>query len=332
MRSTSAIRLQDAGGDSAGHDKYHAALDVLASGDPEPLKSLYAVRLVADAFEAAFLPDVGMLGISLRYEGEELLALPGGVAAYRARRQTGLPLLAPWANRLGGWTYEAAGVAVDLDGLDLSVDENGLPIHGTLTAASGWRVVSAEADRFRAAFDYGGRPELLAAFPFPHLLEVDAVLDATSLGIVTTLHATGTRPVPVSFGWHPFLRVPGLPREAWRLCLPAREHAELDAHRLPTGKWVREPARAEPLGNRAFDDLYALGDGPVIAIEGGGWRISVLHGDGYRFAQVFSPQDRDFVCVEPMTAPTNALVTREHQVVQPSRSFSATFSIRVERA
>ena len=290
------------------------------------------MRLVSEAFEATFLPDVGMLGISLRYEGEELLALPGGVAAYRAGRQTGLALLAPWANRLGRWTYETAGVAVDLEGLDLTVDENGLPIHGTLTAAPGWQVVSAESDCLRATFDYGGRPELLAAFPFPHLLEVDAVLDASSLRVVTTLHATGDRPVPVSFGWHPYLRVPGLPRQAWRLCLPEREHAELDAHRLPTGKWVREPAQAEPLGNRALDDLYGLGEGRVIAVEGGGWRISVVLGDGYRFAQVFAPHNRDFVCLEPMTAPTNALVTGEHQLVEPSCSFTATFSLRVERA
>ena len=126
------------------------------------------VRLVADALEATFMPDVGMLGISLRYEGEELLALPGGVAGYRAGRQTGLALLAPWANRLGRWTYETAGVAVDLKGLDLTVDENGLPIHGTLTAASGWRVISADSGCLRAAFDYDGRQELLAAFPFPH--------------------------------------------------------------------------------------------------------------------------------------------------------------------
>ena len=95
---------------------------------------------------------------------------------------------------------------------------------------------------------------------------------------------------------------------------------------------MSEPAQAEPLGNRALDDLYALGDGAVMAIEGGGWRISMSHDGGYRFAQVFSPLGRDFVCLEPMTAPTNALVTGEHQVVQPSCSFSATFSIRVERA
>ncbi len=117
-----------------------------------------AVTLAAGELEATFLPGLGLLGTSLRHRGEELLALPGGVAGYRDRNVTGLPILAPWANRLPSWRYRAAGVEVDLDGLDLATDPAGLPIHGTLTAHRGWRLerLAAEAGRavLEAAFDY----------------------------------------------------------------------------------------------------------------------------------------------------------------------------------
>ena len=99
-----------------------------------------AVVLAAGGLEATFLPGLGLLGASLRHQGEELLALPGGVAGYRDGHVTGLPLLAPWANRLAGRRYRAAGVEVDLDGLPLHTDPGGLPIHGTLTAHPGWRL------------------------------------------------------------------------------------------------------------------------------------------------------------------------------------------------
>ena len=85
-----------------------------------------AVRLAAGELEATFLVGLGMLGTSLRHRGEELLALPGGVAGYRDRNVTGLPLLAPWANRLPSWRYRDAGVEVHLDGLDLATDPAGL--------------------------------------------------------------------------------------------------------------------------------------------------------------------------------------------------------------
>ena len=296
-----------------------------------------AVRLAAGELEATFLVGLGMLGTSLRHRGEELLALPGGVAGYRDRNVTGLPLLAPWANRLPSWRYRAAGVEVHLDGLDLATDPAGLPIHGTLTAHRGWRLerLAAEAGRavLEAAFDYAW-PELLAAFPFPHRLTVAAALQGASLEVTTTLEATGDRPVPVAFGWHPYLRLPGAPRSSWRLLLGDRTHLELDGG-LPTGKAADEPAEAEPVGDRTFDDLYALGRDPAshrLGLEAAGRRLLVLYGDGYDHAQVFAPPGTEFVCLEPMTGPTAALAAGTAPLVQPGASFAARFTIRVEDA
>lgn len=298
-----------------------------------------AVTLAAGELEASFLPGLGLLGTSLRHRGEELLALPGGVEGYRDRHVTGLPLLAPWANRLPGWRYRAAGVEVDLEGLDLATDPAGLPIHGTLTAHRGWRLerLAAEADRavLAAGFDYGAWPELLAAFPFPHRLTVTAALQGASLAVTTTLAATGQRPVPVAFGWHPYLRLPGAPRAAWRLLLPRRTHLELDDRGLPTGKAADEPAEADPVGERTYDDLYALEDDPEgrrLGLEAAGRRLVVGYGDGYDHAQVFAPPGTEFVCLEPMTAPTAALATGATPLVAPGDSFSARFTIEVEEA
>src|SRR5207248_3552950 len=159
------------------------------------------VRLRASATEAAFLPQLGMLGISLQHDGDEVLALPGGLEAYRGGHVTGLPLLAPWANRLSDWRYEIAGVAVDLGGVPLHDDGKGLPIHGTMTAQPGWEVLARDSSSLQARFDYGAHPELLDAFPFPHELVLDVELAERCLLVSTTIRATSDRPVPVSFGW-----------------------------------------------------------------------------------------------------------------------------------
>jgi aldose 1-epimerase len=294
-----------------------------------------AVVLAAGELEATFLPGLGLLGASLRHRGEELLALPGGVAGYRGGHVTGLPILAPWANRLAGRRYRAAGVEVDLEGLALHTDPAGLPIHGTLTAHPGWRLelLAAEGGRalLRAGFDYGAWPELLAAFPFPHRLTVEAAAARATLEVATTLRASGERPVPVAFGWHPYLRLPGPPRAAWRLLLPEREHLELDGG-LPTGLAAHEPAERDPLGGRTFDDLYALGPDRTLGLEGGGRRLLVQFGGGYRHAQVFAPPGEEFVCLEPMAAPTNALGAGTCPLVEPGGAFTAAFALRVEEA
>jgi aldose 1-epimerase len=296
-----------------------------------------AVTLAAGELEASFLPGLGLLGASLRHRGQELLALPGGVAGYRDGQLTGLPILAPWANRLPGWRYRAAGVEVDLEGLGVPTDPGGLPIHGTLTAHGGWRLerLAAEADRavLVASFDHGAWPELQAAFPFPHRLTVEATLQGVSLAVATTLAATGERPVPVAFGWHPYLQLPGAPRAAWRLLLPDRRHLELDDRGLPTGRAADEPTEADPVGERTYDDLYALGRDPGarrLGLEAAGRRLLVGYGDGYDHAQVFAPPGAEFVCLEPMTGPTAALAAGTCPLVEPGASFSARFTIRVE--
>jgi aldose 1-epimerase len=285
-----------------------------------------SVTLAAGGLEATFLPELGMLGTSLRRRGEEFVALPGGVAAYREGHQTGLPLLAPWANRLDGWSYCAAGIPVDLTGLPLQT-ENQLPIHGTMTAASGWTLVERDAAHLQARFDYGARPDLLAAFPFPHEIEVEARIDGDTLDMTTTLRPTADQVVPVAFGWHPYLRVPTGERSEWRLLLPARDHLALDARGIPTGDARPEAAEADVIGDRTFDDLYALGSDRELALESTDHRLTVRYGEAYPYAQVFAPPGADFVCLEPMTAPTNSLSTGTCPVVPACQAFTARLSI-----
>jgi aldose 1-epimerase len=239
-------------------------------------------------------------------------------------------LLAPWANRLGAPRYDVGGVTVDLEGLALHTDDQGLPIHGTMTAQPGWEVVEADERSFTARFAFGDQPGLSASFPFPHELRVEVAIAVTTLRVATTVTPTTDRAVPISFGYHPYLQLPGARREDIRLRLPARRHLQLDSQGLPTGVDLAEDAEDEPLGSRAFDDLYELASDRRLGLTGGGRRLTVELEDGYRFAQVFTPPAADSVCLEPMTAAVNALVDGGYPLVAPGASFTARFSLTVE--
>ena len=235
-----------------------AASGIAGSVEEGRFRGEPSVIVTAGALEATFLPDLGMTGVSLRHMGHEHLALPGGLPALRAGATLGLPLLAPWANRLGSRRYRAAGVDVDLADLALRTDGNGLPIHGLLVGRPGWRLDGFSARRgsagFRATIDVDA-----PAFPFPHRIEVVVAARDRQLTLDTTVVPTGRRRVPVAFGWHPYLRLPGTARSHWHLRLPPRTHLALDGRGLPTGQSRVEQREAEPIGSRTFDDLYLLG-------------------------------------------------------------------------
>src|SRR5439155_3298477 len=147
-----------------------------------------------------------MVGAGLEHRGDELLGQRNGLPAYEAKGSTmGIPILYPWANRLSGLHYEAAGKSVQIDPNSprVRLDPNGLPIHGLLAASPHWRATDA-GGALQATLDYGAHPELLEAFPFPHTLSLAISLDATSLRITTTVEADAGSLVPLSFGFHPY--------------------------------------------------------------------------------------------------------------------------------
>jgi galactose mutarotase-like enzyme len=288
-----------------------------------------ALELRSGRLRATFVPGVGMTGVSLRRDRREHLALPGGVAALRAGDTGGLPLLAPWANRLASRRYRAAGVDVDLRRLRVHTDEHGLPIHGLLVGWPEWEVTSTRARgdvaRITATTIVDAR-----AFPFPHLLEVAVAAHDDRLVVDTTLIPTGDRAVPVAFGWHPYLKVPGTPRTRWVLRLPAREHLAQDARGIPDGASTREASEEQVLGRRTFDDLYALGRDHRLAFAGDDGASVEVRGDArYPYAQVWVPAGKPFAALEPMTAPTNALVDGNPPLVVPGDAFTARFTVAV---
>ncbi|MBK5218247.1 MAG: aldose 1-epimerase [Thermoleophilia bacterium] len=286
---------------------------------------------------ATFVPEAGMICCSLRHRGEELLGQRAGLRKYVESRSTmGIPFLHPWANRLGASVFEVAGreVNLDLDGLPLKRDANGLPMHGLLSAAPGWVVDRhAELDGgglLAASFDFGAYPRLLEAFPFPHRVEIEATLEGATLKIATTVEATGDVAVPIAFGFHPYLCLPGVPRADWVLEAPVGERLLLDERGLPTGE--REPVEIEPgpVGERIYDDAFvAPAASEPFALEGGGRRIELRLGDGYPFTQIYAPGDTDAVAIEPMTAPTNALVVggADLPLVEPGERLKAVWSL-----
>lgn len=290
--------------------------------------------------EARFVPEAGMVCCSLLHDGEEMLGTRQGLRAYVERHATmGIPLLYPWANRLGRFEFELAGrtVRLDRDSAQVHLEENGLPIHGLLAAATGWSVEHHEAGergaRLRAGFAFDEASGLTAQFPFPHELAIEVEPRGSAVGVAARVDASGDAPVPIAFGFHPYLRLPDLRRAESEISVPAAERLLHDDRGLPTGR--REPAAVEagPLGDRSFDDAYTAREGESFVLRGGGRRVELALTRGYLFAQLYAPPDDDVVAFEPMTAPTNGLVGAgpELRVLQPGERFEASFELRLHR-
>ncbi|MDT5347608.1 MAG: aldose 1-epimerase [Mycobacterium sp.] len=294
---------------------------------------IVTLRDPSSSVAAQFVPEAGMIGISLTDSGVELLGQRRGLDAYLTAGKTmGIPILYPWANRLGSNDYTVDGEVVTLKPGESGVrtDPNGLPIHGLLAGYPGWRVMTESANELIAELDFAADPTLLAGFPFPHLLVVRVELVDRTLSVHTTVAATTDKAVPLCFGFHPYLQLPGAARGDWIIETPPLRHLSLDERGLPTGESSTQSATSEPLADKAFDDAFdQVADGAVFAVSVGDRRIEVRFEQGYPAAQIFAPPGEELVCFEPMAAPTDALRRGGYRCAYPGEPAVARFSIRV---
>jgi galactose mutarotase-like enzyme len=253
----------------------------------------------------------------------------------------------------------------------LKLDQNGLPIHGAIAGALPWELLErpgADADQVHARLAWRSA-ELLAIFPFAHSVELEARIESEStLVIETSVCAdestetsvagaatsgagpeTPAAPMPVSFGYHPYLKLPDGDRSQWTVELPMRRRLLLGERMIPTGASEALKPRCFQLADDSWDDAFGgLLDPPTFSVssavqprDGDGAGVEVGAGAavrrialelrrGYAYAQLYAPAGEDFVCFEPMTGPTNALVSREGlPLLAPGERFQTAFAVTV---
>ena len=107
----------------------------------------------------------------------------------------------------------------------------------------------------------------------------------------------------------------------------------LDEQQIPREPGESLQERRFKLETSTFDDGFDSLLPPARFAASAGRRLEVLFLEGFSCAQVFAPPDSQFICFEPMTAPTNALRSGQGlSLLAPDDQFRARFAIRVSDA
>jgi aldose 1-epimerase len=269
--------------------------------------------------EVSIVPSVGNTAYDMKVNGKPMLWSPySSVAEFKAKPVfLGVPFLSPWANRLDQDAFWANGHKYLLNGNlnNFRRDQFGHPIHGLVSYADSWEVISTGADDRSAwltsRLEFGRKPEWMAQFPFAHSIEITYRLADGALEVHTKYQNQADEPMPLVIGFHPYFTIPGSERDSWKVHLAARDHVQVSDQLIATGE-LKPVTSGDPvtLGSTQFDDVFtnlkrdAAGRAEFWA-EGGGKKISLIYGPKYTVAVVYAPKGKDFICFEPMTGVTN---------------------------
>ena len=280
----------------------------------------HGIELRAGALRFAVRPDLGG-SIAGLWSGDTPVLRSTEPAALTLPRASASYPLVPYSNRIGNRRFRWAGQ-------DHTTPDNfgDYPhsVHGVAWLRA-WEVVSAAATN--AVLRYRHAPDDHWPFAFEVLQHFDLTPRALTARFVFT--NTHTAAAPAGVGWHPYFPKRGRSR----LDIAIAGRWDSDATHLP----VRREAQARIEGDvagLAYDNCF---DGWTGAARITDERFSLELTSTLPYLVVYTPQDKDYFCVEPVSHVSNAIQMADPaahglRTLQPGESFDSSMTLAVSAA
>lgn len=262
----------------------------------------------------AFKVSMGDTWLNLIDAPPDLATLEKRPTAY------GNPILFPFPNRIrnGAWQFEGETYQFD------KAPESPTTIHGLLLNQP-YQVESHTADENGAtlvcSLNSQDFPEITRQYPFPFKIEVTYTLKDAALTMRIAIKNTGNKNMPMGFGIHPYFSVDlGTEADASQavITVPAAKYWELDEVLVPTGEQhevtgTLDLQSGQPFSQLKLDHVFTdvqLVEGVsrcLIENRDTGYGMVMESDAQFRELVVYTPPDRDAICFEPYTCPTDAI-------------------------
>jgi aldose 1-epimerase len=274
-------------------------------------------ELHAGALRLAVRADIGGAIAGLWHRGTPILR-SSEPAALASARESGCFPLVPYSNRLGYRHFRWKGREYTTQP---NFDDNPHSLHG-IAWLRPWDMVSHSAQevvlRLRHAPD--------AHWPFAFEASQYFTLTQHTLSLQMAITNTGDVAQPAGLGWHPYF-----PKRARsRMHIELSDRWETDATQLPIRK-LAQPGIDSDVAHLDFDNCFEGWKGPARIRDE---KFSLQLTSSLPYLVVYTPQDKDYFCVEPVSHVSNAIHMADPaahglRTLQPGQSFEASMLLDV---
>jgi len=256
----------------------------------------------------------------------------------------GTPLLFPFPNRIehGYFTWAEQDYQLPL------TPNHPHTLHGFCLDRP-WRVIEQSEDTLIGEFQLSiDDPVRRECWPADFQIQVRYRVTENRLETQFRIHNPDKLELPWGLGTHPYFKLPFSAESQPSDCVftvPVEQKWEMDEC-IPTGKIVDVPydgpRSGVRFGSEKFDDVFTAweSDGQTlhcsIMDEKAGIQLSqACDGQVFRDVVIFTPPNRDTVCLEPYSCVTNAINLQSRdletglQVLQPGETIQTWIALQV---
>jgi aldose 1-epimerase len=247
-------------------------------------------ELHAGALRLALRPDLGGCIAGLWHRDTPILRGVEPTALTTSRASGSYPLV-PYSNRLGYRHFRWKGHEY---ATQPNFGDSPHSLHG-IGWLRAWEIVSSSTVevvlRYRHTAD--------ADWPFDFEASQYFTLTPDSMHVQMVFTNTASVAQPVGLGWHPYFPK----RTRSRLHIELSDRWESDATQLPVRK-VAQPGIDSDVAHLNFDNCFEGWRGAARIRDE---RFSLQLSSSLPYLVVFTPQDKDYFCVEPVSHVSNAI-------------------------
>jgi len=248
-------------------------------------------ELHVGALRLALRPDLGGCIAGLWYRDTPILRC-ADPALLAASRPSGCYPLVPYSNRLGYRRFRWKGQ--DYTTQPNFGADNPHSLHGVGWLRA-WEIESSSAQEVVLRYRHEGD----ADWPFAFEARQYFALTPSALSVQMVFTNTAAIAQPVGLGWHPYFPK----RSRSRLHIELSHRWDSDATQLPVRK-VAQPGIDADVAHLAFDNCFEGWHGPARIRDE---KFSLQLSSSLPYLVVFTPQDKDYFCVEPVSHVSNAI-------------------------
>ncbi|MGH8296278.1 MAG: aldose 1-epimerase [Steroidobacteraceae bacterium] len=256
------------------------------------------IPLAAGELTLELLPGLGAAVATLRHQGRDVLrpTPPGASDPF----DTAAFALVPFANRIGYGRFRSGDREVRIE---RNAPGQAHPLHGHAWRRP-WRVESAARDSAVLSFEHPAD-----SWPWHYAATQTLTLRADSLEVFLSVENRDSTPMPAGLGWHPYFhkgagaRLKAHLEGVWLTdeeLLPVRL-----AHGMRFGQWDRGEELARP---ELIDHCHTGWPGVAeILLPEEGLRLALTASRALHWLHIYSPPQKDFFCVEPVSQMPDAV-------------------------
>jgi aldose 1-epimerase len=278
---------------------------------------LQPFELHAGALRLALRPDLGGCIAGFWHRDTPILRSTEPSLLTASRPSASFPLV-PYSNRLGYRKFRWKGHDYTTQP---NFADNPHSVHGVGWLRP-WEIISSSV--LEVVLGYTHTPD--ADWPFAFEARQYFTLTPHSMSVQMVFTNTADVAQPVGLGWHPYFPK----RSRSRLHIELSDRWDSDATQLPTRK-VAQPGIDSDVSHLSYDNCFEGWKGPARIRDE---KFSLQLSSSLPYLVVYTPGDRDYFCVEPVSHLSNAIHMADPAVhglraLAPGESFEASMKLEV---